>query len=781
MSENKDANSFTFTDLWNLVWEHKMWYALSVAIFLFAGALYLYRTPEVYNRSAKVIIDESNQTATMRSLGVTSASMMTLGSSDNVVNEMEALSSPDLMKIVVERLGLQVRYFEKQIFREVELYKNSPIEIRLAGNNPLSDFSFEVCDNGDGTFTLSSFRIKKEKMRISVTGSLNDTILTPVGALVIYGVETERNFERPVIVSWENSMMAADHYLKELGVSKSGRESSVVVLSMNDTYPMRSEMIISTLIDVYNEVWISGKNKASINTTEFIDERLIGIEKKLAVVEDMLKEYKSSNSLTDIKMAAKTYIEDLSLYTGKAFEANNQLSVAEYIKSYLTDPVNYTNLIPSNLGLASASVENQIGEYNETVLLRDRLLAGSSEKNPVISELNASLLSMRSAILRSVENMISTLKLQLAKIEAQEQQILGRMSSNSDQELHLLSLERQQQITQNLYMFLLEKREENELAALVNVGNTRLIMNPNGPVKPVYPNKKMILFIMIISGFGVPFVIFFLMKYFDRTIRGRGDLSILSIPFLGEIPRCVPDGWRYKIFDRHKDNDKSVCRIMVESGNRNVINEAFRVLRTNVDLMLSKHAESKVVMMTSLNPNAGKTFTVMNLAAGMALKGSRVLLVDLDMRKASLSKALSVFHTGVAAYLNAKVDDYHEYVDEVAKGLHLLPLGTIPPNPTELLLSERFASLMEQIRLDYDYIFLDCPPIDVVADSNIITSVADLTIFVIRTNNLSKDVLPLLQQLYDEGKFNHMALVLNAVDMGSNKYGYGKSGYGYGV
>ena len=242
----------------------------------------------------------------------------------------------------------------------------------------------------------------------------------------------------------------------------------MVVLSLNDTYPARAASVISTLIDVYNEVWISNKNRAAINTTEFINERLVIIERDLADVEEALKQYKSSNNLTDIKAAAKNYLDESSLYATKSFEVNNQLSVADFIKSYLNDPANSMSLIPSNLGLTSSSIEAQIKQYNEIVLQRDRLVAGSGEKNPLIADMNASIVSIRSAILRSVDNLIATLTLQKERIESQEKQILSRMSSSSGQELKLLSIERKQQITQSLYMFLLEKREENELAALIH-------------------------------------------------------------------------------------------------------------------------------------------------------------------------------------------------------------------------------------------------------------------------------------------------------------------------
>ena len=250
----EDESTITLAELWGMVWNHKWWYVVSVIVFLILGAFYLYRTPNVYNRSAKVMIDESNQDATMRNLGVASAGMMRLRSFNSVENEMEAFSSPDLMQVVVERLGLQTRYVEKQVLREVELYKNGPVEMRLAGDNPLSGFSFEVTNMGDGNVTLNTFRIKEEKIKTPVTGHMGDTLQTPVGKVIIYPVESENEFKHPIRVSWANSMAVAKAYANKLNLSLSGKESSVIVMSMNDTYPSRASLVISTLIDVYNEV-----------------------------------------------------------------------------------------------------------------------------------------------------------------------------------------------------------------------------------------------------------------------------------------------------------------------------------------------------------------------------------------------------------------------------------------------------------------------------------------------------------------------------------------------
>lgn len=787
MSENNTNNNFNhedesslkLSDLWNLIWEHKWWYVLALIVAVSCAVFYLYRTPTTYSSTAKVLVDESNQDATMRNLGVASAGMMRLRSFNSVENEIEAFSSVDYMQKVVERLGLQTTYIQPLKLKSVDLATNSPVQLVLAGENPHTSFKFDLTRVDENHVKLSNMMIKDEPIGEAVEVQLCDTVATALGRLAIFPTEYIENFETPIEVKWESALAAAKRYCGKLNVSLSGKESSVVVIKVNDTDPQRASNVIAALINVYEEMWVANKNRAAVNTTKFLNERLSIIEQDLATVEEALRKYKSSNKLTDIKAVSQLYLNQSNQYSTKAFEVRNQISVASFIKDYLNDPANAMSLIPADLGISNGTVNSEIKEYNELVLQRDRLLTGSGANNPMVADLNTSISAIRSSILNSIENLISTLDLQLSRIEGQEKEILARISSSSGQELQLLSIERQHEITQELYKFLLQKREENEIAALVNVGNTQLLQSPGASVVPVGPNKMMILLVALVLGLGAPFAYFFLRKMLDTVIKNKGDLGNLSVPFLAEIPRYVKPGERFTKFGRKKD-DKSNTKIIVEAGSRDMMNEAYRVLRTNMDLMIGRNSGSKVLMFTSFNPNAGKTFSVLNIAASMALKGSKVMIVDLDLRKASLSKALGIDHSGVAAYLNGKSDSYKGNAEEIAENLFVLPVGTLPPNPTELLLTDRFKQMIDQMRREYDYVFIDCPPIELVADASIITELVDMTVFVMRANQMQKDVLPEIEALYKSGKYKHMTLILNCVDIQYKKYGYGKSSYGYG-
>lgn len=784
MKKDEDEGTMTLADIWNMgleiVWDHKWWYVGSIAVCLLLCLAYLYRTPDTYLRSAKIIIDESDQDAALRSIGTLASGAMRMQTGTSVANEMQALSSPDLMQAVVERLNLETTYTRKEFLRDVELYTDSPLEIRLAGDNPQSHFSFEVETLEDGTLALNDFIIgpESERIKTSIVCLRRDTVTTPAGRIVLYPTARMENFRGGIRISWNSGANVAKSLVRQLSTGRSGKESTVVQLSFKDNFPARASDILSTLIDIYNEEWVRTQNESARNTSAFINERLVIIEKELGGIENDLKQYKEVNKLTNMEAISKAYIDETNEYAARNFEVSNQLSVAQYIKDYLNNPANSNSLIPADLGLTTGNVENQIDEYNSLILQRDRLSAGSGKNNPLITDLNNSIASLRSAILRSVDNSIATLQLQAQKIQAQENQIMARIALNSGQELQLLSIQRQQMVKESLYIFLLQKREENELASLVNVGNTRLIERPQGPSSPIAPNKMLLLAVALLAGVGIPFGIIFLKRISDNTVKSKSDLSGIPMPFLGEIPLSAPKSHLGYVRRSAKFNNKN-CRIIVAAGKRDMMNEAFRVLRTNFDIIVQKKPGIAFVsMLTSFHPNAGKTFIIQNLAACMALKKANILILDLDLRKATVSKALGCAREGLASYLNGKTHDLDSIICDISPELHILPVGNIPPNPTELLLSERFESMMKALRSRFDYIFIDCPPIDIVADAAIITNSVDMTIFTVRAGMLNKRMVQAMSDLYQSGRFTRMTVLLNGVDMQSR--GYGTYGYRYG-
>ncbi|MGM9740174.1 MAG: Wzz/FepE/Etk N-terminal domain-containing protein, partial [Candidatus Cryptobacteroides sp.] len=322
-SVGEEENSVQFVDIVASVWANKWWYVLSVCLCLIFGVFYLYRTQKTYERTMKVLVDESEQKSALSSLGLEMSGV--LKGTNTVNNEMEAFSSPDLMQAIVRRLGLETSYVEDQLFRKVELYQNKPVEMKLAGDNPSSSFSFHVHSSSE-KLVLSDFRIKKDEFKDRVEAAFGDTVQTPVGKMVFYPTEhfnAEEGLKHHLTISWRNSMSVAKSYCSRLNISLSQKQSSVVSFTLKDAYPERANAILTSLIDVYNETWISNQNRASVNTSEFINDRLVIIEKDLQSVEESLRQYKEAHQLADIKTSANTYIQESSQYSAKAFEINN--------------------------------------------------------------------------------------------------------------------------------------------------------------------------------------------------------------------------------------------------------------------------------------------------------------------------------------------------------------------------------------------------------------------------------------------------------------------------
>lgn len=762
-AEGVESGKINLIEIWQSVWNFKWWCLASIAVCLMLAGLYIYRQPKVYTRTAKIIVDENGQNSALKDITSFSNTLYrrsTFTSGVNVYNEVEALGATDLMEMVVRKLGLETSYVEKQLLRKVPLDENKPVQMSILESNVHGSFSFVVKKTGADSFTLSDFLINGKKCEgTEVNGHLSDTLDTEVGRIILHPAGGIGKWKNDVIVSWVNAKSQAKAYHGALSVTVGNRQNSVVVISTSNVHAKKAEDILSTLIDSYNNQWIENANKTANNTTRFIDDRLVVIERELSEIETALKDFKEEHKIADVRSEAQLYINQVGGLAEKGFEVNNQLSIARYLRDYLTDPANASALIPSNTGLRSTSAESQIMEYNKVMLNRDILMGNSSDTNPLIVDMNMTLESMRSAIIRSMDNLISSLSIEAGKIKSQEDRLLNRISSNTGDELQLIGIQRQQKVKESLYVFLLQKREENELASMVNVANTRIIQTPTGGGPS--SRSQIIILIAIIMGIAIPMGFVTIKRIIDNKVRRKDDLSGLTIPFLAEIPLMK------------KGKGEMERQIVVKSDSRDTMNEAYRVLRTNLDLMAGR--EHKVFLFTSFTPSSGKTFSVMNVAQSMAIKGARTLLIDLDLRKGSLSNALHKSQSGVSTWLSGKDTNLDKLIVSIDERLDLIPSGILPPNPAELLLTEQFEQMIDSVRERYDYVFLDCPPIDIVADTAIIARKADISIFTIRAAMFDKEDLPIVENLYRKGKYPHMALILNGIDYTNKLYG----GYGY--
>ena len=759
------------------------WFVLSLVVTIGVATVYLLRTPAVYTRTASVLIKEDSKGKSVSSDLESFSEFGLFQSSTNVNNELITFQSPALMTEVVKRLRLDMNYFVPGKFhRQVAYGLTLPVDVTINDlpENESAGFTLEV--QPDGTLFLSDFiRNGTDLDEKDIKGSLFDSIPTPLGKIII---NTTPNYVKgkayTLYVGKSNLYNAVNSCSSNLSVSLNNEKASVIDLSFKDNFTQRAEDVLSMLISVYNENWVKDKNQIAVSTSMFINERLGVIEQELGNVDEDISSYKSEHLLPDVQAASSMYMAQSSATNAQILALNNQLYMTRYIRNYLANDANRTQLLPANSGIESANIESQIAEYNKQLLQRNSLVANSSAENPLVMDMDQALASMRGAIIRSIDNQIVTLNSQIKSLRQTEQQTTSRIAANPTQAKYLLSVERQQKVKEALYLFLLQKREENELSQAFTAYNTRIVTPPHGSMLPTSPVRKNIFMVAFALGLLIPVVIIFMRENMNTRVRGRKDLESVTVPLIGEIPLFTRK--KKGIFGKKPQEVKAV---VVKEGSRDIINEAFRVLRTNLEFMTGKDKTSNVIIVTSFNPSSGKSFLTMNIAVSFAIKGKKVLVIDGDLRHGSASSYIDSPAKGLSDYLGGRIDNLNEIIvsDPKQKSMDILPVGTIPPNPTELLFDERLKQVIDTVRGQYDYVLIDCPPIELVADTQIIEKLADRTIFVVRAGLLERSMLAELEKIYEEKKYKNMSLILNGTEGSGGRYGYRYSyryGYHYG-
>ena len=784
-NQAQEENTLTLKDIWSLCIGHWKWFALSLTAFMLLATFYIIKTVPVFTRSASVLIKEDRKAGS--AAGDISSAFTDIGlgvTRVNVNNEIVNFTSPDLMLQVIQNLNLNVDYKVKGLRYKYTIYGSSlPVQVEFLsmGRNASASLSLKQIDSS--YVELSNFVRGKDKLKSErLTVAYGDTVETPLGSIIVTQSKyAEKQWDRPIFVTRSGYQSTVRSCLSRLTASLNGKNTTVIDLSYRDVNTQRAEDVLRMIINVYNENWIKDKNQITTSTNEFIAERLRIIEEELGNVDESITSYRSTHRLPDNTSAAQMDMQ-LSAQAGQhIMELNNQLSIARFLQSDIRGAAAGT-LLPANVGLNDAATQSQINQFNTTMLQRNRLVESSSEENVLVLDLDRQLAALRSNILSSLDNYIRSLNVQIQSSQQAQRSSQARVSDIPLQAGQLLSDERQQKVKEELYLFLLQKREENELSQAFTAYNTRVVTSPNGSSLPIAPNKKIIYLIAILLGIAIPFAWFYLKEVLDSSVRGRKDLENISAPFLGELPSTYK---KKNIFDRIRITDNPEDRkIVVKPHSRNVINEAFRVVRTNLEFMQGKNPDSKVIMVTSFNVGAGKTFVSANMATALAIKGKKVIIIDLDLRKRSLSEFAGQPKKGVSDYLNGQTEDWQYLVIHNVgdNPLDVLPVGKMPPNPAELLAEPRLASLLEEVRASYDYIFLDCPPIEIVTDADLVAPLVDMTIFVVRAGVMERAMLPQIERYYITKKYNNIAILLNGTEAAGRygyKYGY-KYGYAYG-
>lgn len=758
---------------WEIFLRTWKWFVLSVTLCLLLGYLYSNSRTRIYQRQSVMLIEDSEGSGggmgTSRSRRSAAGAVMELNGisvGDNLKNELFILSSQRLMESVVDSLHLNVDYTTRIGLRTTSLYKCSPVTVDFDKKMDEDDVcSLTIRVMGNGNFQLSDFHRNQLQDEQTITAKAETPVRTPIGVLTLHTTPQTAKFpkDQDVQVSLLPIKMAAARFRGEISASEYDKESSLVLLTCNDNSEQRAEDLLNEIFRAYKNDVVENKNRVAQNTAAFIDERIGIIGAELSNVEGEMANFKQQNNVVNLQQTAQAVVNEAANARNKVIEAETQLQVARYLLEFLRDQSKSKQLIPA---LSVPAADAQIAQYNTMMNERNRLATNSNEGTQPIAELDRQLNAIRTSIISSVQSYVHTIELQAREARATEAALNGQVSAAPEKEKQALGIERQQALKAALYTYLLNKREEVALQLAINEANVRMVEYPMGSSVPVTPVRRNIILIALAIGLCLPAGVIYLRRLFDITIDGREDVeNLTSIPVVGELPH-----W-------YKPSENA---LISECEPTEGIVEAFRVLRHGIHFL---RREARVFVCTSSTPGQGKTFVSTNIAVALAMTGKRVLLIDGDIRRRTLSNnfrntegltGILVENTDAPIRLAENV-----VTDAIYPGIDFLPSGILPPNPAELLMSERLDQLVEAARAVYDYIIFDSTPAFAVADAEILSRVCDLMLYVVRVGVQERNFLPDLDKLHKSGRFKNMGFVVNDADLKTSvSYGYGY-GYGY--
>lgn len=773
-AQNAD-DMLSLREILDMVLGNWKWFVLSAIVALAIARVYLATKPNIYQRQAVMLVKDDAGGGGRRAAVGTDALMQLNGvmAGSSVKNEVYILRSHQLMREVVRNLHLDVLYTMKKRLQDVSLYDVKPFEIQFMdeGDAQVSTFTVKVLNKRE--CKISNIQSRQGEIAFEKIVRFGQMVKTPVGALTIIPdpQHLDKFIDKNITVTHLDMERASNMIGARISTGEVDRESTLVRIVCTDTNIKRADDILAALLDAYKRSIISDKNLIAQSTADFIDERIKIISKDLSRVEGDMASFKQRNNLVDLSQNAQTYLAQSSTARQRTIQLQAQQSTISYLINHLRANSEGNALIPTLSGLTDAGIQMQISQYNDMMLNRNKLVENSGENSSTIKELDSNLRQRKQAILASLQGYKTSVDLQTRQAQHEEQNLQGSLASVPQKEKEIIDIQRQQSIKETLYTYLLNKREETALQLAIQEANIRVVEQPFGSLSPIAPRKMVICAAALLMGLALPFVILYLMNLLNMGVRGRKDIEqFTTIPVIGEIPRIK--------------NHNEDAHTVVGAQDNDVVSEAFRMLRFNLTFV---NKDARVIMFTSTMPGEGKTFISRNFAYTQSLMGKKVILMDTDIRKRTQSSLFGVGRKeGLTSYLNGTVENPF---DLIVKGneenpVDVLPAGMLPPNPVELLMSERFDKLVEQLKEHYDYIIIDNVPAQVVADAGIVNRVADCTIYVVRDRKLDRRYLPELERLHQEKKFNNLCILINDSRLEKKHYGYGygygRYGYGYG-
>ena len=709
-----------------------------------------------------------------------------VSSSQNIDNEIEVLRSKTIVKEVVEDLGLYISYTDKDEFPSRNMYKTSPVQVSLTPQEadllekPMTvEMTLQPQGSIDVNVKIGDDEYQKHFEKLpAVFPTDKGTLaffLTPDSVLSSKRTSEEttdsEKTTRNITATINKPLAVAKAYCKNMTIEPTSKTTSVAVISLKNSNVQRGKDFINKLLEMYNINTNNDKNEVAQKTAEFINERISIISKELGSTEKDLESFKRGAGITDLTSDAQIALTGSAEYEKKRVENQTQINLLQDLQRYMQNE-GY-EVLPSNIGLQDVNLAAAINRYNDVLVERKRLLRTSTENNPTIINLDTSISAMKENVQVSLDRVLRGLFITKADLDREASRYSRRISEAPGQEREFVSIARQQEIKAGLYLMLLQKREENAITLAATANNAKIIDEAIADDAPVSPRSKITYLIALILGVGIPVGVIYLLELTKFKIEGRADVEKLtSAPIVGDIPLT----------------DEKQGAIAVFENQNNLMSETFRNIRTNLQFMLEN--DKKVILVTSTVSGEGKSFISANLAISLSLLGKKVVIVGLDIRKPGLNKVFNIprKEIGITQYLANPENNLMDLVQlsDVSKNLYILPGGTVPPNPTELLARDGLDKAIETLKKNFDYVIMDTAPVGMVTDTLLIGRVADLSVYVCRADYTHKNEYTLINELAEKDKLPSLCTVINGLDLKRRKYGYyygyGKYGkyYGYG-
>jgi capsular exopolysaccharide synthesis family protein len=735
------------------------WYLICLSTALAAAWVYLRYTERQYQAKCTIRLKTPEASGIERiPESFLFGEMGTLGAANNIENEMQTLRSRSLMRSVVDRLGLAVKYEEHGRLQLGEKYSDSAVLLDsfvLASN--LSNFSFQV------EATELHVKILKGEAILAET-AFGEWVQTRYGGFRFVRNKEAKISGNTLTISILKPEDVARAYAGRMIAKRVGDYSSILELSIKDPVPDKAADILNSLTETYNENSIRDKNQVWQNTYDFINDRLKFLTAELSDAEGAVERFKSNNAvsadimsnISDVLAAYRTNDDELS-------RLELQQTFLGSLEEGLNRPV--TDLLPANFVVENTELSTQTLRFNNLVLERKRLLSTVRAEHISIKNVDSQIQDMRSVLAETLRNVRANLQKSIAAIKTKNTEIQRGLRNLPSIERQLVDITRQKNIKENLYLFLLQKREEAALSMAVALADSKVIDPAEPSRQPVEPNPNLIYAFAILLGLAIPISVIVIKSLLSDTIETVEDVtSKTSAPFLGFIALS-----------------KSAERVVVNAKSRTAVAEMFRLLRTNLQF-LRINESNHTIAITSASSGEGKSFLTLNLGIALALSGKKTIIIGCDLRKPKLSGyvGLQSSRKGLSHYLIG--DALPEELLQPSgqnPALYIIDSGPIPPNPAELLLQPRLAELFDYLRVHFEYILVDTPPVGLVSDTLMVGKFADSTIFLVRASQTKKIVAEFIEDLYQHKKLPNLSIVLNGVqEKSKNGYGYGY-GYGY--